>query len=260
MQQIKYRSKLTAALLTFLSLLCIPGIGQIFGGRLGRGFLLLGIMLVIGLCSAAGGMKHIYSAVLIYAAFFFLCIYIAYDAYKLNADKNGIKLHWYNKWYFYLLFAIVFCLISFFTIAFLSSYKHYRITTESFSSTLQSGDIVMANMNYGHQSGLFTIKEMNPYTRIRSIIVLSSPKYTVGSFIVFKNLRWDENKMFFGKIIAISGDTVASKTGSIKVLRNEILVSLQTGRTELIPINDIQGKILYILWSKNISRIGLRVD
>lgn len=264
MQQIKHRSKLTAALLAFLSLVWLPGIGQVFGGRLGRAFLLLGIMLLIGLCYAAGGMSYIYGAVLIYAAIFFLWIYIAYDAYKLNADKNGIKLNWYNKWYFYLLFAIVFYLIGNFNDAFIASYRHYRIMDENNSPTLQIGDIVMANMNYGHQSGLFTISEKNPYAKTRYIhfpvIVFSSPKYTVGSFIFFKIPSSDENKMFFGKVVAISGDTFTSKTGSIKVPQNDVLVSINTGDTGLIPIEDIQGKGLYILWSKNISRIGLRVD
>lgn len=259
MQQVKRRSKLTALVLALISLIFIPGIGQLYGGRLGKAFLLLGIVFLAVLSGSLGVMNHVLGAVLIYAIFFLIAAYLAYDAYKLNAHKDGIKLHWYNKWYYYIVFIISFWFLAWVNDSLIADYRHFHIMTSNNSPTLQVGDIVMASMNYGHKPGLFLISENTFFSF--PIIVFSSPKYKVGSFIFFKKPDDNgENKIFIRKIVAVAGDTFTSKSGPIKVTNNNVLVPIDNEDYESIPYQNIEGKARYILWSANISRIGLRVD
>ena len=198
---------------------------------------------------------------------------IAYDAYKINATSDGIKLQWYNKWYFYIGIAICFYIIE--TGSLLAwGYQHFRIVNDSNIPTLQQGDIVMAKMAYGF---------------VKS--------YPVGSIVLYKTLNYFEGKrILIRRIVAISGDTFAIKNGKsflndnlisepyvlasnklsscaqnyepIKVPKDSILV-LSDNRDKcksdeqdhgLVPVKYIQGKALYILFSTTFSRIGLRVD
>ncbi|KTD32286.1 hypothetical protein Lmor_2224 [Legionella moravica] len=206
-------------------------------------------------------MNYIYSGVPTYLALFLIWIYIAYDAYRLNVDKNGVKLNWYNKWYFYIFFALIFYFIFLLSKAFMANYQHPRIINEIFSPTLQTGDLEMAKMNYGHSSGFFITNVFDnsaPFNSLSPVLIFSSPKYTVGSFIAFKSS--DENKIYVGKVIGITGDTFTKKSTSITIPQDMVLVLVNKDETILIPMKDIVGKLLYIFWARNFARIGTRVD
>ena len=69
MQVIKRRNKLTVAILAVLSLTLIPGIGQLYGGRLANSFLFLGILFSTALAGAFGMMSQLLGAIIIYTIF-----------------------------------------------------------------------------------------------------------------------------------------------------------------------------------------------
>lgn len=260
---IVHRSKITALLLAILSLIGLPGIGHLFAARFDRAVIFLAIIFIAILLGAIGGMKYFLGAALIYSAFFLIWIYLAYDGYKLNTAPEGFTRKWYNKWYFYIVFTIgIWWSMQVFE-AFIANYLHFRVAAESNSPTLQKGDIVMAQMNYGHQPGYFITKISSLFgSRNTRVFIFSPPKYNAGSYILFNEPNaLDKNKKFIRKIIAISGDTYNQKGKQIKVPENNALISMNNdGTYELIPYKEIQGKILYVLFSTNPSRIGLRVD
>ncbi len=143
----------------------------------------------------------------------------------------------------------------------MANYQHPRIINEIFSPTLQTGDLEMAKMNYGHSSGFFITNVFDnsaPFNSLSPVLIFSSPKYTVGSFIAFKSS--DENKIYVGKVIGITGDTFTKKSTSITIPQDMVLVLVNKDETILIPMKDIVGKLLYIFWARNFARIGTRVD
>lgn len=254
MQVIKQRNKLTAIFLAILSLILVQGIGQLYGGRIGKAFLLFGILLLTSLAAALGVMRYCLGAFFIYAITLITVIYFAYDAYKINAHKDGVKLRWYNRWYIYPIFIIIFLFFNFINNTLFDTYKHYRIMTTHNSPILQIGDIVMAEMNYGHRPGFYLVyNEFFDWP----VIIFSTAKYTVGSFIFFTHQDNNgEDAIFIRKILALEGETFKTQNGSIKVPKNSVLIFLNDGVYASIPYQNIQGKALYILWSSHFSKIG----
>ena len=252
MQQIKHRNKITAVILSLLSFTLIPGIGQLYGGRLAKSFLFLSILFITALSGALGIMSQLLGAILIYAIIFLTLLYFAYDTYKINTQKDGMKLHWYNRWYFYTTFIVIFFTFNWINNSILANYKHFRMAATS--PTLQIGDIVMAKMNYGRNPGFHLIS--NEFFDF-PVIVFSSPKYEKGSFVFFNQKKENgETKTFIRKIIATEGETFKN---SIKVPKNSVLVDMHDGTQTIAPYQNIEGKALYILWSRDFSKIGSSV-
>lgn len=257
MVQIKYRTRLFSFIISLLSFI-FPGIGQLMAGKLARALFFLGMILTLTLCGALGGKNDVIGTYILYAATLFLILYISYDAYKMNANKCGIPLQWYNKWYFYTLFVMGLFVFEGMESLLAVNYAHYQIANESNSPVLKPGDNVIARMNYGHQTrGLYSIKIRTlPFLppEITPVLIFSDAEYSVGSYIVFSfpNANGD----YIRKIVAMAGETFKDKSKMINVPSHHVLISLDKDNYELIPIENIKGKILYVFFSPHLSRIG----
>ncbi|STX81595.1 Uncharacterised protein [Legionella busanensis] len=239
---IKQRGKWFSFLLA-LTALAFPGLGQIFAGRIKRAlfFSLTGMSLGLLYWVSVMDYIHVVIPLYVYACMIIFSLYSFYDVYKLNSSKNGVRLYWYNKWYFYLFFAILFFIMSNFN--FITGAQSFRIMNDKFYPTLAAGDKVVAKMNYKSNLSWY-----NP----------SNSNYRTGSFIFLKEK--DSGRMILGKIIAVGKNIFKDDKQIIFVPQDTLLVAYQKKEYALIPTSYVQGQALWILWSKNISKIGLRIN
>ncbi len=140
---IKSRSKLSSFAISLLTIL-FPGLGHMFAGRIRRGLIfLLGIIAFLAVSALTGLMHSLFGVAVTYLVIILTWVYMVIDVYCLNRHKKGINLKCYNKWYFYILFAV----ISNFLINFSGAswgYRHYRVVTNTSVPVLKKGDAVLA--------------------------------------------------------------------------------------------------------------------
>lgn len=282
MQKIKIRSKLTAFLIALITFFGMQGLGQVFGGKLLRGVFFSGLLLFANhaliksnVLDYPSGLSVLYIFIVLGLLFSFC---VSLDTYKLNANPTGIKLKWFNKWYFYLLYVICFICLGTSTI----NYKSYNIASVSNLPTLQVSDKVLT-------------KEFN---------MTSVMKLHTGDFIIFtppsnpdssvKSSEMPKNIVLVKRIVALGGDTYYTKNGQaylnnkpvkesfisasnntrqdsknisqftvpngyVYVLGDNRDDSLDSRNFGLVPVENIKYKVLYVIYSHDFHRIGRKL-
>lgn len=267
-QNIKHRSKFSALLLALVSFL-IPGIGQLFGGRLIRALVLFSLVLFLGIVSAKSGLlDSSVSGIITLSLVILFALYIAVDAYRINLRKHGVTLRWYNKWYYYAAFVIFALILNFFSPGILNYYKSFNIPTNSNIPTLQVGDRLLAKISssaFQYKTGsivIFTMPERYGKTFfIKRIVAQAGDTYLIKNGISYLNgKRVQENYISLPHPGSINYGPIQVPSDSVLVLNDNRDDTNDSRKWGAIPQIDIQAKALYIYFSWNLKRIGLKLD
>lgn len=189
-------------------------------------------------------------------------------------------MQWYNKWYFYLLFIIGIPALSI-IIHFPNLYSHYRtfsIPAKSNAPTLQVGDRIVAKMKYPKNSEilppseyktgsliLFTIPDNYGKTFfIKRMVAQGGDKYFIRAGVAYLNNRPVTEPYVLAtnnkKSYSINFGPVTVPANSVLVLGDNRDCSRDSRDFGFIPTKNIIAKALYIYWSHDFHRIGLRLD
>jgi signal peptidase I len=277
----KKRSPILAPLLSIVA----PGLGQIYNGQLVKGIILYLIGFSISAILSLAGLQFRFYG-MIFALALLICIelFIVGDALFIALKKKEIVLRSYNKWYFYILFAILAFGFAEVTDRLVDKTEAFSMPSGSMTPTLMVGDHIIVHLEH------YKINKV----RRGDIIVFKYPKDPEGDFVVSKYLK-NPGGDFIKRIIAIEGDVIQGKEkmiylngkelrepyikhpdvnirmprdnfGPVKMPENKIFVmgdnrdqSYDSRYGGFVDVEDIKGKALYVYWSKDKSRIGKEI-
>jgi len=264
---IKKRNLILAALLSLL----VPGLGHVYAGDAKKGGILVGIefgLLLLG--GLAGVLSTFYGMAFFILFIISFYIFVIISSVKLANKNSEYFLKPYNRWYWYLVIWVVMTAITnaiFSYRGMVLGYETYSMFHKSMVPTLQVGDYITVNTRYKHPS--------------------------IGDVVVFQNSK-DRNIPYVKRVVAIGNDLVSIKDGEVirngkivhelsieesrrkmdfsismtevKVPENEIFllgdwrdISRDSRFWGTVPNEDVIGKVTYIWYSKDVSRIGKKV-
>jgi signal peptidase I len=156
MVETKKRSPILATLLSII----FPGLGQMYNGQLAKGiiFNLIGHLLLL-LVSLTRLQSKFYGLIFILALLICILLFIVGDALIVAMKKKEIFLKPCNRWYFYVLFAVLAFGISeisniFVKVEPLGGIKSYKFPSGSMMPTLLIGDHIIVNQDYYDMNGI----------------------------------------------------------------------------------------------------------
>jgi signal peptidase I len=281
----KKRNPMLAPLLSIVA----PGLGQIYNGQLVKGIILYLIGFSISIILSLAGLQFSFYG-MIFALALLICIelFIVGDALFIALKKKEIVLRSFNKWYFYILFAILAFGIAEVTDRFVDTTKAFSMPSGSMIPTLMVGDHIIVHLEH---------HKINKVKR-GDIIVFNYPKDPEGDFVVSKYQKNPEGD-WIKRIIAVEGDVIQGKDkviylngeelrepyvkhsdvnirtdkydtrdnfGPVKIPENKIFVmgdnrdqSYDSRYCGFVDVKDIKGKALYVYWAEDKSRIGKEI-
>ncbi len=269
MQNSKHRSRVTLFIAVLASFL-IPGLGQVIGGRFYRGLWQTGLLLALFIITKVSGL-FVYGmvGVVTFALLGILKFYSAYDAYRINNHINVTNLPWYNKWYYYLIVGISFFVLQYGVITSLG-YRSFIIATDSSAPTLEKGELVIVKMNapaeYKRNSFvIFSLPKTKDFTATNAIVVkrivaLEGETLAINNHTVYVNNKpLSEPYVLAGNNQNPKSKNIAPHLipkGYVFVLGDNRDVSADSRYFGDVKIDDIKGKAIYILLSKNFRKLG----
>ncbi len=273
----KKRKPLLAALLSIIT----PGLGQVYNGQLIKGIIFCYIpLLFLSLLTLAGGQDHFFGMIALLGFTAGAYLFIIGEAFFIARKKKEILLKSYNKWYYYLLFAVVAFGINMITEDILkidpfAGTKAYKISSGAMLPTCLIGDHIIVDLKY--------YTEHNP--KKGEIIVFEYPENPSRDFI--KRIIATENDIIESKekVIYINsaavneayiqqvdsnirpkGSDPRDNFGPFTVPKNKFFVmgdnrdqSYDSRYWGYVDRNQIRGKALYFYWSKQINKIGKEI-
>jgi len=264
---IKKRQPVLAAVLSFLA----PGVGHVYAGDAKKGLFLIvieyGVILLSGFAGLLSTFYGIAGLVAFVIAFY---IVVIVSSIRLAIRNKDYCLKSYNRWYWYLGLFVVMSLLSNTLFGFRGSllgYETYRIPAKSMEPTLQVGDFITVDTRYSQPN-------------IGDVIVFLYPK--------------DRAVPYVKRVAALGNDTVSIENGSVirngqpvialSVPEDRRLRDFSISMTErripaseifllgdwrdnsndsrfwgTVPIADIVGKVTYVWYSMDTSRIGMKI-
>jgi signal peptidase I len=265
---IKKRRPVLAAILSLIA----PGVGHVYAGNAKKGLSLIGIeFLVPFLIGIAGLLSTFYgfAALIVFIIGFY--IYVIVSSVRLAYKNKEYHLKAYYRWYWYLALIVAIAVLANVLIPIRGSvfgYETYHIPAKSMEPTLQVGDFITVDTRYSQP-------------RVGDVVVFLYPK--------------DRTIRYVKRVAALGNDRVSIENGS--VIRNgEVVISLSVPESRrqneysismkerhipeneifllgdwrdnsndgrfwgTVPITDVIGKVTYIWYSKDVSKIGMRVE
>ncbi len=258
------RNPFIAALLSLL----MPGLGHVYVGEARKGLLifslLVGIQLVFGLARLQASFQGF---LVLWGAVGVLMVYAVVSAVRSAAQRKPFVRRRYNRWYWYPLFFVPMYAV----LAVMAAargewfgFESFRIPAGSMHPTLQTGDLIAVDTDYADP-------------QVGDIVVFRSPEN--GSIQYVK------------RIAALGGDQVSISDGQLLldgVVAERLVVqpqyrqldfSLSMPETHVpahhafmlgdardnskdsrfwgtVPVQNIIGKVSYIWYARDWSRIG----
>lgn len=278
----KKRKPLIAALLSSIT----PGLGQVYNGQIIKGiiFFLAGFLLLFFM-SLTGLQYQFYGMIAIFIPALCLWLFIIGEAFFSAGRAKEIILKPYNKWYIYLLFALLTFgadLISTnFIIKEVLGIKSYRLHTESMEPTLLKDDYIMVNLKYFktkslQRGDLIVFKNPKDPSKdvLKRVIALEGEKLEIKNKQVYINdqrIPEDykihiDSTVFSRKEDFPSYDFLRDNFGPAVVPSDHCFVlgdnrdnSMDSRHWGFLPLRYIKGKAIYVYWSMDILRIGMRL-
>jgi signal peptidase I len=258
-------------ILAFLLSLVTPGLGQIYNGQFKKGIsYLVGIFLFNMVFSFL--LLKFYGMILYLIIEVGFLLFVMINALRGAIRLKSIELKSYNKWYIYLIIFVVSNVVV--GQLFIWTIKNnvaraYKTPSSSMAPTLLVGDHLVADMR-----------------------IYKSQKPQRGDIIIFEFPR-DPSKDFIKRVIAIEGENVElinnkiyinekllydpwgyytkdypalDTFGPVVVPKDSLFVlgdnrnnSIDSRHWGFVDIKKVKGKVLYLYWAKDKSRIGMEI-
>jgi signal peptidase I len=189
--EVKKRNPIISLLFSILS----PGLGQIYNGQAKKGIIFYFIALLILLTFSITGL-YFYGLIIFLLIGICWLLFVIVDSLITAIKIKQSKLNNYNKWYFYLIFILIFNIITLGSANFLVTIKAYSIPSGTMQHTLLIGDYLLVNkFSYGIR---------NPLTN-KVWIPIGSPQR--GDVVVFI-FPQDPTKDYIKRVIGLPGDRI----------------------------------------------------
>lgn len=263
----KKRNPVVAA---FLSLLA-PGMGHVYAGDLKKGLSIIAVLYGAILLGGFFGVFSTFYGITGFVIFIIgAMIFSIINSTQLALRNKNYHLKPYNRWYWYLGIYILTTLLTNILFEYRESvlgFESYHISTKSMEPTLQVSELVVADTRY-HQPKVGDVIAFR-YPKNRGVIYVKRIAALGGDKLYVEN----------GDVIR-NGDTVgalsvaesrrqsdfSTSMDEMSVPENEVFVlgdwrdkSNDSRFWGTVPVADIVGKVTYIWYSKDTSRIGARV-
>lgn len=267
-EEINKRRPVLAGLLSLI----LPGLGHVYAGTLVKGLLLIMAthigMHVVGFLLDLTVPKYFFGFLLCLVA---LYLYALVSAFMLAKKNKRYKLKAFNRWYFYIAILVPVMLANYFITQHKSKIigaQTYRIPSNSMYPTLQVGDYI-------------TVDTRNKEFNVGDVVVFPYPKNPAVEFVF--------------RIAAVGGDVVSIKKGIVtrngemeehrfseedqailarqknildRVIPDGELLVLGDNRANsndsrywgYVKVSDVVGKVRYIYYAKDKSRIGTEIQ
>jgi signal peptidase I len=266
-----------AAVLT----LFVPGLGQLYAGEPRRALVVyLGnVSLLIGLLVSGVPRTFVGLIVFILMLLLFL-IWAIWDAIHIARLKTDYALRAYNRWYLYIAVILVATLLSPRLIALLSPIRAFRIPGGSMEPAVLMGDHIYADITYYRSAKpargdlvVFTSPDDPERIKIGRIIGLEGEQIETREKMVYVNGQqladpWGHYLNSGGYLSALSprlarGNNFGPQEiplGTVFVLADDRDNSIDSRSFGPVPLSSLRGRLLYIYWATDKSRIGTHLS
>jgi signal peptidase I len=263
-----------AALLT----LFVPGLGHLYAGEPKRGLavylgnlLLIAGFLIGGVVKTFGGLIAFVVTILLYL------LWAIWDAARVARPQRDYALRPFNRWYVYLAVVLVAGLVSRGLLA-LSPVRSFRITSGSMEPAVLIGDHVYADLAAYRSAGpargelvVYASPENPAILAIKRVIGLAGEVIEIRDKQVLLGGRpladpWGRHsapEVFRrepGKpeVLAMRDNLgpLRIPAGTVFVLGDERDNSYDSRFFGPVPLSSLRGRLLYVYWSPDRSRIG----
>lgn len=252
--------------------LIMPGLGHVYAGDLKKGLSLVGIeygvILLAGVFGILSTFYGIASLIVLAVGFY---VFVVSSSVRLALKNKEYQLQSYNRWYWYL---AIFVAVSFFANVLFSfrgdilGYETYRIPAKSMEPTLQVGDFITVNTRYPQPKVGDVMVFLYPKDRsipyVKRVVALSNDTVSINNGIVIRNGK-PENLLLVPESARQKDFSISMEEK--QVLENEVFFlgdwrdnSNDSRFWGTVPVTDVIGKVTYIWFSKDVSRIGKAVE
>ena len=262
----KKRSKIISLLLSILT----PGLGHLYNGKLVWAVAIPIIFFII---------YYIIYYFLLIKSFTFFLIFILFAIYVyifsivhsiVMAKRNtNYQLKSYNRVYIYILWPILyFGLVSLLPIN--NSIRPFNIPTNSMKNTLQTGDMIFADMDYyksmkvkRNDIVIFDAPESPHKLIIKRAIAFEGERISIVNgkiFINEKEYKEDNPNIIYENDIYSDFPETTIPKDHIFFLGDNRPNSLDSRMFGSIPEESVRGKPLYIYFSNSLGRMGINLQ
>lgn len=263
----KRRPVLTAV----LSLL-IPGLGHIYAGNLRKGLSFIGVEYgVILLAGVFGILSTFYGLAALITLSVGFYVFVVSSSVRLALKNKEYELKSYNRWYWYLLAFVTVSVIANILFSFrgdILGYETYRIPAISMEPTLQVGDFITVNTRYQQPKVGDVIVFLYPKDRsiryVKRVVAFSNDTVSINNGIVTRNGK-PENVLLVPESRRLRDFSISMEQRQVP--ENEVFLlgdwrdnSKDSRFWGTVPVTDVIGKVTYIWFSKDMSRIGKAVE
>jgi len=280
--RIKKRKPIIAALLSST----VPGLGQAYNGQIIKGgIFFLATFLLLFFLSLTGLQFQFYGMIALILLVLFFWMFITGEAFFAAVKIKETTLKQYNKWYIYLLLALLAFGIDIITTDFfvnkVLSIQSYKFVTKSMQPTLLKGDYIMVNLKYFKTKDLqrgdlviFKYPKEPSKDFLKRVIAMEGDKLEIKNKQVYINDKpiTEDYKIHLDSMVISKKDdspyydSMRDNFGPEHVPSDHCFVlgdnrdrSLDSRYWGYLPLHNIKGKAAYVYWSKDILRIGMKL-
>lgn len=266
----KPRKPWIAALLT----LFLPGLGQLYGGEPRRAFAVcLGYFAALSVLLLLGWPKTFLGLILLILAALSYLLWALWDAVKIARGNQNYVLKPINRWYWYAAaLLLVDVLLAPWLLA-LSPVKAFRIPSGSMEPVVRVGDHLYADMTFyrSHRPARGDLVIFGPSKdsgqKIGRIIGLPGERIEVRNKETHIDGRlWRDPWGHYRNEQPYPGSFSSARDGlaAVQIPGDRVFIlgdnrdnSYDSRFYGPVPVSSLQGRVLYVYWSPDRSRIGM---
>lgn len=264
-----------AALLT----LFVPGLGHLYAGEPKRGLAIyLGNMVLIAGFLVSGVAKTFAGLIAFIAAVLLYLLWAIWDAARVARPKGDYALRPYNRWYVYLAVVLAVSLLVSPGLLALSPVRSFKILSGSMEPAVLIGDRVYADLTAYRSAGpargdlaIYTSPENPAIIAVKRVIALEGEVIELRNKQVFLGGRpladpWGRHsdpQVLRRDPLKSDGLEVRDNFGPLRIPAGTVFLlgdnrdnSLDSRFFGPVPLSSLRGRLLYVYWSPDRSRIG----